>query len=66
MRPGWSRTGFPASRSAPSTAALIAGNPPDRRLEALSEFWDRITDRTLWPYTPDGDIFRQSRNTCRR
>jgi len=44
-------------------AALIAGNAPDRRLAALCEFWDRITDRTIWPYTPDGDIYRQTRNT---
>jgi len=44
-------------------AALIAGNAPDRRLAALSEFWDRVTDRTIWPFTPDGDIYRQTRNT---
>jgi NTE family protein len=44
-------------------AALIAGNAPERRLAALCEFWDRVTDRTIWPYTPDGDIFRQTRNT---
>ncbi len=44
-------------------AALIAGNKPERRLAALCEFWDRITDRTIWPYTPDGDIFRQARNS---
>ncbi len=42
-------------------SALIAGNAPERRLAALCEFWDRITDRTIWPYTPDGDIYRQSR-----
>jgi NTE family protein len=44
-------------------SALIAGNKPERRLAALCEFWDRITDRTIWPYTPDGDIFRQARNS---
>jgi NTE family protein len=44
-------------------AALIAGNRPERRLAALSEFWDRVTDRTIWPFTPDGDIYRQTRNT---
>jgi NTE family protein len=43
-------------------SALIAGNKPERRLAALCEFWDRITDRTIWPHTPDGDIFRQARN----
>src|SRR5471032_3697299 len=31
-------------------AALIAGNAPERRLAALCEFWDRITNRTIWPY----------------
>ena len=29
----------------------------------MCEFWDRVTDRTIWPYTPDGDIYRQTRNT---
>ncbi|HVZ27655.1 MAG TPA: patatin-like phospholipase family protein [Rhizomicrobium sp.] len=43
-------------------AAIIAGNKPDDRLEALSEFWRRITDRKLWLWAPDGDIFRQWRN----
>ena len=42
--------------------ALIAGNPPGKRLAALTAFWNTITrDRvgTLWP---DGDIFRQWRH----
>jgi NTE family protein len=43
-------------------SALIAGNPPERRLERLRAFWERITDRTVWLHTPDGDIFRQARN----
>jgi NTE family protein len=43
-------------------SAIIAGNPPERRLERLTAFWQRITDRTVWAYTPDGDIFRQARN----
>lgn len=43
-------------------SALIAGNPPERRLERLYAFWDRITARRVWHYTPDGDIFRQLRN----
>src|ERR1700709_1568608 len=37
-------------------SAIIAGNPPDRRLERLHTFWDRITDRKIWHYTPDGDL----------
>jgi NTE family protein len=43
-------------------AALIAGNRPQDRLPALREFWRRITDRTLWLFAPDGDVFRQGRN----
>ncbi|HEY4274482.1 MAG TPA: patatin-like phospholipase family protein [Rhizomicrobium sp.] len=43
-------------------AALIAGNVPEKRLQRLTAFWSRITDRTVWLHTPDGDIFRQMRN----
>ena len=44
-------------------AAIIAGNPPKQRLERLREFWNRITSRKIWAYTPDGDLFRQMRNS---
>jgi NTE family protein len=43
-------------------AALIAGNPPERRLERLTAFWERITDRVSWPPAPDGDVFRKAQN----
>jgi NTE family protein len=43
-------------------SAIIAGNPPEKRLERLREFWERITDRKVWLYTPEGDIFRKARN----
>jgi NTE family protein len=43
-------------------AAIIAGNPPYRRLERLQAFWERITERKVWAYTPDGDAFRKARN----
>ncbi|MBR1142843.1 patatin-like phospholipase family protein [Bradyrhizobium sp. AUGA SZCCT0431] len=43
-------------------SAIIAGNPPERRLERLQIFWDRITSRKIWHYTPDGDIYRKARN----
>ncbi|GKT18711.1 Protein of unknown function DUF3734 like protein, partial [Aduncisulcus paluster] len=43
-------------------SAIIAGNPPAKRLERLHTFWDRITSRKIWHYTPDGDIFRKARN----
>ncbi len=45
-------------------SAIIAGNPPERRLERLQAFWDRITDRKVWLYTPDGDVFRRARNAA--
>ncbi|RKE73117.1 patatin-like phospholipase family protein [Pseudorhodoplanes sinuspersici] len=44
-------------------SAIIAGNPPRRRLERLRQFWERITERKIWNYTPDGDVFRRMRNT---
>ncbi len=43
-------------------SALIAGNKIENRLPALREFWTRITDRTVWLHTPDGDIYRRARN----
>jgi len=43
-------------------AAIIAGNPPDQRLAKLRTFWDQITARKIWAVTPDGDIFRKTRN----
>ena len=43
-------------------AAIIAGNSPARRLDRLRQFWETITDRKIWAYTPDGDVFRQARN----
>jgi NTE family protein len=34
-------------------AALIAGNPPEKRVERLRQFWARITEPTaLWPNLP--------------
>ena len=44
-------------------AAIIAGNTPKRRLERLRAFWERITERKIWAYTPDGDAFRKARNS---
>jgi NTE family protein len=43
-------------------SAIIAGNPRNKRLERLRGFWERITDRRIWLYTPDGDFFRIARN----
>ncbi len=33
-------------------AALIAGNPAERRVERLREFWQTVTAPPLWPATP--------------
>jgi len=44
-------------------SAIIAGNPPEKRVERLKTFWERITDRKIALQTPDGDIFREMRNT---
>jgi NTE family protein len=44
-------------------AAIIAGNPPRRRVERLRLFWERITERKIWAHTPDGDVFRKARNS---
>jgi NTE family protein len=43
-------------------SALIAGNPPERRLSRLEEFWSTISARKIWSYTPDGDFYRDVRN----
>ena len=45
-------------------AAIIAGNSRQHRLERLHTFWSRITERKIWHYTPDGDIFRMARNAA--
>jgi NTE family protein len=43
--------------------AIIAGNPPDQRVKKLQEFWSSVTGRTIWHYTPDGDLARKIRNS---
>jgi NTE family protein len=43
--------------------AIIAGNPPEHRLPRLREFWEGITSRRVWLFTPDGDAARKARNT---
>jgi NTE family protein len=45
-------------------SAIIAGNSKRRRLERLRQFWERITERKIWNYTPDGDVFRKARNAA--
>ena len=43
-------------------SAIIAGNDARDRLPRLREFWETISDRKIWAFTPDGDIFRKARN----
>ena len=45
-------------------SAIIAGNRPEHRLENLRAFWHMITERKIWAYTPDGDVFRKARNAA--
>jgi NTE family protein len=43
-------------------AAIIAGNPPEKRLQALHAFWNTVSARKIWLYTPEGDFFHDLRN----
>ncbi len=43
-------------------SAIIAGNSRRVRLQRLRTFWERITERKVWSYTPDGDVYRLARN----
>jgi NTE family protein len=49
-------------------AAILAGNPPERRLERLHEFWELITSSIDWPHFDwppwfgSGDRARQTFN----
>ena len=43
-------------------SAIIAGNPPAKRLQKLESFWSLVSGRKIWAYTPQGDIFRDWRN----
>ena len=44
-------------------SALIAGNPREKRLEALEAFWSMVSSREKsGRYTPEGDFFRDLRN----
>ena len=43
-------------------AAIIAGNEPGRRLQRLEQFWQIISGRKIWAFTPEGDVFRDIRN----
>jgi NTE family protein len=42
--------------------AIIAGNPPERRVERLREFWEGITARPVSLFAGDGDFVRKATN----
>jgi NTE family protein len=41
-------------------AALIAGNPPEKRVEALRKFWNSITTETAWERSDVGNAAPKS------
>lgn len=43
-------------------AAIIAGNKPGSQLDRLRDFWQTVSSRKVWHYTPEGDVFRVWRN----
>jgi NTE family protein len=43
-------------------AAIIAGKPPERRIERLRGFWETITSRPVSLFTLDGDSARKATN----
>ncbi len=45
-------------------AAILAGNPPERRLEHLETFWNRIAWPQLWPAPPPDHPARKWINLC--
>lgn len=42
--------------------AIIAGNPPERRLERLRTFWNTVTARAITPVLGDGEVPRRIHN----
>jgi NTE family protein len=43
-------------------AAIIAGNPPERRVQRLRDFWEGITARPVTLFPLDGDAARKATN----
>jgi NTE family protein len=43
-------------------AAIIAGNKPGNQLDRLRDFWETVSSRKVWYFTPEGDLFRKMRN----
>jgi NTE family protein len=63
LRPEW----LAGSSIGAVTAAIIAGNPPDRRVERLRQFWDTTAGNpypitSFWLGYPDAGPWRQAQN----
>jgi len=43
-------------------ASIIAGNKPGDQLDRLRAFWETVSARKIWHFTPEGDYFRHLRN----
>jgi len=43
-------------------AAIIAGNSPGNQIDRLRDFWETVSNRKVWYFTPEGDLFRKARN----
>lgn len=43
-------------------ATIIAGNKPGDQLDRLRDFWETVSGRKVWHFTPEGDVFRRMRN----
>lgn len=43
-------------------ASIIAGNTPGNQLDRLRDFWETVSARKIWHFTPEGDYFRRLRN----
>ncbi|MGD9803301.1 MAG: patatin-like phospholipase family protein [Hyphomicrobiaceae bacterium] len=43
-------------------ASIIAGNKPGNQLDRLRDFWETVSSRKVWHFTPEGDLFRRMRN----
>jgi NTE family protein len=46
------------------TAAILSGNPPERRLDQLRRYWDEAAQAETWPYPPQGGPLRQAHNAA--
>ena len=56
---GWSPDWIAGISIGAINAALIAGNPPEQRIDTLHRFWDRVSSRLQAPaFIPSGPIRR--------